>query len=172
MKSETYRAACEQARAELKDIMVEFESLRTRKEQIERMIAVLEPLSGPECGVSSLLAHEIEMQSVAVPVAEEIHELVHAGAEEAATAQQPAETYVPMFTLVESKPKANEWAQSEEMPGLDQSGDQEEPEPVFKAEEVSADPIKRRIANALRHRAVLRDSREFNQAFSGSITRW
>lgn len=168
MKSETYRAACEQAKSELKDIVGEFEALRMRKEQIERMIAVLEPLSGSNDGTSLHLERSSELRAEAGAEAE-IHELVHAGSAEAEAKQEPSDTYVPMFTLVESKPTASEWMQDETPAEAQESTEEEEP---FKAEEVSSDPIKRRIANALRHRSVLRDNREYNQAFSGSITRW
>ena len=169
MKAETYRAACEQARAELRDILSEFESLRTRKEQIERMIEVLAPLSGPDDGLAATFDRAMDKKFDYTPVAA-LHEMSKTRAEEPSHEEAPVEMH---FTALETKAE-NEWEQpvavtmQEPMAAI---GEVESDE-VFEPEEVSSDPIKRRIANALRHRVVLRDNREFNQAISGGITRW
>ena len=43
---EIYRVAYEAAQAELTEITAEFERLRTRKEQVERLVLVLKPIIG------------------------------------------------------------------------------------------------------------------------------
>ncbi|HWA96616.1 MAG TPA: hypothetical protein VG844_18615 [Terracidiphilus sp.] len=171
MKKETYRAACDQARSELRDIVSEMESLRVRKEQIERMISVLEPLSGPDDGLSAQFDRAMEKRYESAPVAD-VREFARPRSEENRVESQPV-VEVPMMAEAPMAEEQNHDQQiaveAEEPVQVMAEG---EPEEVFQGDEASSDPIKRRIANALRHRAVLRDNREFNQAFSGGITRW
>ena len=169
MKRETYRAACEQAKGELREIIGEFETLRLRKEQIERMIEVLEPLSGPDDGLGMQVDRTLEHRFDLTPAGLELSNVL----EEVEQKLEPV-TNASHFTVIENKAAAREWDQPSD-PALAEAAaqlDEAEQEAAFQAEETSTDPIKRRIANALRHRAVLRDNREFNQAFSGGITRW
>jgi hypothetical protein len=134
------------------------------------MIAVLEPLSGPEDGVAAHIDRESERRYEAAPVAE-VREFSRPRAEESKHEDGP----VPVTMAAhENKTAENEWNQSapaavdETIAAMEGS----ESEEVFQPDEVSSDPIKRRIVNALRHRVVLRDNREFNQAFSSGLTRW
>ena len=174
MKKETYRAACDQAKNELRDIVSEMESLRSRKEQIERMIAVLEPLAGPDDGLSAQFDRAMEKRYEPAPVAD-VREFSRPRSEEKMEQVEESRPAVEVPVMAEA-PKAPEvnWEQeaamaAEEPVAVMQEGESEE---SFQGEDAGSDPIKRRIANALRHRAVLRDNREFNQAFSGGITRW
>lgn len=173
MKKETYRAACDQARNELRDIVSEMESLRSRKEQIERMISVLEPLSGPDDGLSAQFDRAMERRYEPTP-AVDVREFARPRSEEQRVESQPV-VEVPMMAeapKVEEHYQEQSYAVAAEEPVAVMA--ESEPEEALQAqgEDANADPIKRRIANALRHRAVLRDNREFNQAFSGGITRW
>ncbi len=171
MKKETYRAACDQARNELHDIVSEMESLRLRKEQIERMISVLEPLSGPDDGLSAQFDRAMEKRYESAPVAD-VREFARPRSEENRVESRPA-IEVPMMA---EAPRAEEPNHAQPIAvGADEPVAvmaEGEPEDAFQGDETSSDPIKRRIANALRHRAVVRDNREFNQAFTGGITRW
>src|SRR5579872_5626132 len=46
MRQETYRFALDEATAELRDIVTQFEALRSRKEQIEQVVEALRPFIG------------------------------------------------------------------------------------------------------------------------------
>ena len=46
MRQETYRFALDQATAELNDIVTQFESLKAKKEQIEKIVEALRPFIG------------------------------------------------------------------------------------------------------------------------------
>jgi len=46
MRQETYRFALDEATAELRDIVVKFEALRSRKEHIEKVVEALRPFIG------------------------------------------------------------------------------------------------------------------------------
>ncbi|MDE3201000.1 MAG: hypothetical protein KGN79_08765 [Acidobacteriota bacterium] len=172
MKKETYKAACDQARNELRDIVSEMESLRSRKEQIERMISVLEPLSGPDDGLSAQFDRAMERRYEPAPMAD-VREFARPRSEESRVENQPA-IEVPVMAEPQRMEEPVQEQQvsysSGEPVAVMAEGEPEEAMP--QGEDPNSDPIKRRIANALRHRAVLRDNREFNQAFTGGITRW
>jgi hypothetical protein len=51
MAKEVYRVAYEEAKLELADILQEFEQLRLRKEQLEKLAELLKPLVEPLVGV-------------------------------------------------------------------------------------------------------------------------
>ena len=71
---EIYRVAFEAAKTELTEINAEFEKLRVRKEQVERLVAVLKALFGEDQNAeatSQLVTPEAEgTQSVAAQAAE------------------------------------------------------------------------------------------------------
>ncbi|HET7104718.1 MAG TPA: hypothetical protein VFI20_11580 [Terracidiphilus sp.] len=47
MRQDVYRTAYDEARAELAELMSEFERLRVRKEQLEKVRETLKPLADP-----------------------------------------------------------------------------------------------------------------------------
>lgn len=55
---EIYRIAHDAARAQLNEISAEFERLRLRKDQIERLIAILKPIIGEEDQPAVVIAKE------------------------------------------------------------------------------------------------------------------
>ena len=57
---EIYRVALASATAELNDIGAELERLRVRKEQVERLVVVLEPLAGGEQAIEEPEAAQME----------------------------------------------------------------------------------------------------------------
>jgi len=67
---DVYRVAYETANTELGEIVERFEQLRTRKDQIERLVAALKPVVDEDAAVAAAEAHEEE-------VVEEVHEDVH-----------------------------------------------------------------------------------------------
>lgn len=169
MKLETYRAACQQAKEELHDILAEIDNLRTRKEQIEKMIAVLEPLAGPE-GIGAQIDRALDRRVEVAPV-REFREFSRPRSEDA----HQEEEHLPVSVVKTEHKEQEEFVEQMGTAVVEEpitANAEAEEEPAFQAEEVSTDPIKRRIANALRHRVVVRDNHEFNQAFSGGITRW
>jgi len=48
MRQETYQFALDEASAELRDILLQFEELRLRKEQVEKVVEALKPFIGLE----------------------------------------------------------------------------------------------------------------------------
>ena len=66
---EIYRLALEAACSELGEITAEFEKLRIRKEQVERLISVLKPVIGEDDRPAAATAAEGIQQSAEPPVA-------------------------------------------------------------------------------------------------------
>jgi hypothetical protein len=59
MRQDVYRAAFEEANAELTEILTKFEQLRQRKERIEKVVEMLKPMAG------------VEAQTAVIPLASE-----------------------------------------------------------------------------------------------------
>ena len=143
MRQETYRFALDEAAAELRDIVTQFEALKAKKEQIEKVVEALRPFIGlqvetPTVEASSAYAAEASI-AVTVPEIEQ-------------TVSEPIE-----FTFMQISGPGMEIAKSEpaHMEVVDQV-----PEPVHAlaeatAEQVAyfrqptADPFQRRIDDAL-----------------------
>ena len=138
MRQETYRFALDEAAAELRDIVTQFEALRAKKEQIEKVVEALRPFIGLQAETPT-----VETASVAYS-APEI---------EKAVSEEPVE-----FTFMKVTGPGMEVAKSE--PARVEVVEQV-PEPVHAmaaeatAEQVayfrqpSSDPFQRRIDDAL-----------------------
>jgi hypothetical protein len=55
-----YRAAFDFANSELREILEKFDELRTRKERIEKLVAALEPIVGPDETIDSKLQPAVQ----------------------------------------------------------------------------------------------------------------
>ncbi|HVC48399.1 MAG TPA: hypothetical protein VND90_14250 [Terracidiphilus sp.] len=157
MRQETYCFAFEEAEAELRDIMVQYEQLRSRKEQVEKVVAALQPFLALSGGAITEQA-----------AAEETH-FAFLGAETGtAVAAQPEMTpELQAFLLQEGL--------AEEVKSvpihLSMTAETElepEDEPV---PEMSADPFQRRIDDVLRHGIGGRELRIHSRSLNGLLSR-
>ena len=157
MRQETYRFAFEEANAELRDIMEQYEQLRSRKEQVEQVLAALQPflaLSGnagaevslPEEMQFSFLAEEAAPAGVAEPeIAPELQEFLR---QEGLVQDEELE---PIHLSMMAEPEA-------------------EPE-VETLAEVAADPFQRRIDDVLRHGVGGQALRIHSRSLNGLLSR-
>jgi hypothetical protein len=70
MRQETYRTAYDEAHAELVDITAQFDALRLRKEQVERVVDALKPFIGLFSETEVELATAYALSESAQPVSE------------------------------------------------------------------------------------------------------
>ena len=137
MRQETYRFALDQASAELRDIVVKFEALRSRKEQVEAVVEALRPFIGLQAETTTLET------SPAVEIPEPVLE-------------QPSPE--PQFTFMQISSPGMEVVSTE--PAPEEVVPEQVLEPVHAMEEAtaeqiayfrqpSADPFQRRIDDAL-----------------------
>jgi|SRR5215831_8718427 len=137
MRQETYRFALDQASAELRDIVVKFEALRSRKEQVEAVVEALRPFIGLQAETTT-----IETSPV-IEIPEPVIE-------------QPSPE--PQFTFMQVSGPGMEVTTTESAPEFVEP--EQIPEPVHALEEAtaeqiayfrqpSADPFQRRIDDAL-----------------------
>jgi hypothetical protein len=77
MRQETYRFALDEASAELRDILQQFDALRLRKEQIEKVVEALKPF--------------LSLQTETTPA---ISEVAYAMPETEQPASEPIQLYV------------------------------------------------------------------------------
>jgi hypothetical protein len=136
MRQETYRFALDEASAELRDIVVKFEALRSRKEQIEKVVEALRPFIGLQA----------EVATVETDAPAEFAESV---------VEQPSPE--PQFSFMQISGPGMEVTTTEPAPAAEA---EQVPEPVHALEEASAeqiayfrqpsaDPFQRRIDDAL-----------------------
>ena len=132
MRQGTYRIAYDEAVAELGAIVEQFEELRLRKEQIEKVVEALKPFVGLDGGIS---AAELEAAFAKSEAAAQLaSEAVNHTFSEVAAA--PAETIqVVSEVTVEPVPVA--------------VGAEATPEPMAYFRQPSSDPFQRRIDDAL-----------------------
>jgi hypothetical protein len=152
MRQETYRFALDEATAELRDIVSQFEGLKSRKEQLEHVLDALRPFlelqaEAPTVEVSAAFtAPEVE------PVA--AVEQVAAIAQAAAIAEAAPE---PQFTFMQVSAPGMEIVKAEPAPAevVEQvlqpvaALDEATPEQVAYFRQPTADPFQRRIDDAL-----------------------
>jgi hypothetical protein len=134
MRQETYRFALDEATAELRDIVAQFEALKAKKEQIEKVVEALRPFIG-------LQAETPTVEESAAFTASEIEQAV------------PAE---PQFTFMQVSGPGMEITKSEpapivvaQVPEPVHVMDEATPEQVAYFRQPSADPFQRRIDDAL-----------------------
>jgi hypothetical protein len=136
MRQETYRFALDQATTELRDIVLQFEALKARKEQIEQVLEALKPFLG-------LHSEATTLETSAAYTAPEI----------AAAAPEPE----PQFTFLQVSGPGMEITKTEPAPIEVEEQvlepvhaiDEATPEQVAYFRQPSADPFQRRIDDAL-----------------------
>jgi len=132
MRQETYRFALDEASAELRDILQQFDALRLRKEQIEKVVEALKPF--------------LSLQTEMTPV---VSEVAYAVPETEQPASEPIQ-----FTYMSgpsTEPVVEITAQEivEPVPVLALVGEEEESEQAVFFRQPSPDPFQRRIDDAL-----------------------
>jgi hypothetical protein len=167
MRQETYRFALDQASAELRDIVAKFESLRSRKEQIEAVVEALRPFIGLQTQTSAIETNPVveyaEPQYVETPQADLQYDepaYIEPAYTEPAyvetvieqTAPEPQFTFMQIsgpgmeITTTESAPVTLE---AKEIPESAHVLDEATAEQIAYFRQPSADPFQRRIDDAL-----------------------
>ncbi len=150
MTQDTYRFAYEEASAELREILAQFDQLRARKAKMEQIVEVLKPLlTDVPASAAITAAVQAPVPAAVIPAA-----VIPAAVIPAA---EPAPFL--MQTVSEIQPE----------PVLEVTPEPA-PEPAF-ATEVSSDPFQRRIDNALKHGFGSRESRILPRALNGLLSR-
>jgi hypothetical protein len=145
MRQETYRFALDEATAELNGIVAQFEALKAKKEQIEKIVEALRPF----------LALQSEKSTVEVSAPFFAPEFVPAPVIEQAVQEEPVEfTFLKITgpgTEMEKKPEPVHVEMHEEEPELVpvHAMDEATPEQVAYFRQPTADPFQRRIDDAL-----------------------
>lgn len=134
MRQETYRFALDEATTELRGIATQYEALKSRKEQIEHVLAALKPF----------LDMQAEANTVEVSAAYTAPEVEPAASEPQFTFMQVSG---PGMEIVKSEPAPV--AQVEQVPEPVHALDEATPEQVAYFRQPSADPFQRRIDDAL-----------------------
>jgi hypothetical protein len=135
MRQETYRVALDEASAELRDIIQQFETLRLRKEQIEKVVAALEPFMSLQTGT---IINEVTEVAYAMPVMEQ-------------SVEEPVQFTYMQVSGPSTEPVVETVAEEVIEPVLALVGEEEEAsaEQVAYFRQPSADPFQRRIDDAL-----------------------
>lgn len=146
MKQETYRFAYEEANAELREILGQFDLLQARKSQIEQVVEALKALlvEGPLAEIA------------AAPATESAPQLLQQAIEAPVEAKQE----LAQESFPEPSPE----------PVLEPTFNADNAEPAYAGEQ-SSDPFQRRIDNALRHGLGSRESRILPRALNGLLSR-
>lgn len=133
MRQETYRFALDEATAELRDIVTQFEALKARKEQIEHVLEALKPF----------LDLQAEAPTIEVSAAFTAPEVEPAAPEPQFTFMQVT---APGMEIVKTEPAPEEVEQVlEPVAAMDEAT----PEQVAYFRQPTADPFQRRIDDAL-----------------------
>jgi hypothetical protein len=133
MRQETYRFALDEATAELRDIVTQFEALKSRKEQIEHVLEALKPF----------LDLQAEAPTIEVSAAFTAPEVEPAAPEPQFTFMQVT---APGMEIVKTEPAPEEVEQVlEPVAAMDEAT----PEQVAYFRQPTADPFQRRIDDAL-----------------------
>jgi hypothetical protein len=151
MRQETYRFALDQATAELNDIVTQFESLKAKKEQIEKIVEALRPFIGLQSETPTVEASAsfFAQEFAPAPVVEQ-------AVVEQAVSEEPIEfTFMqvtgPGMQVEKSEPVHVETQVEEAEQVLEpvHAMDEATPEQVAYFRQPSADPFQRRIDDAL-----------------------
>jgi len=146
MRQETYRFALDEATAELRDIVVKFEALRSRKEHIEKVVEALRPFIGLHAEATTIVTSPAVTVETS-PVVEFTEPVI----------EQPSPE--PQFTFMQISGPGMEVVRTEPAPVAVEEVEQVL-EPVHALEEATpeqiayflqptADPFQRRIDDAL-----------------------
>ena len=86
MRQDVYRAAFDEANAELTEILNKFDQLRQRKDRIEKVVEMLKPMAGAEGSIEPAMPSIPEVVEVAPSIPEpepvEVPEMATVGAHE------------------------------------------------------------------------------------------
>ncbi len=149
MRHETYRFALDQATAELDGIVTQFESLKAKKEQIEKIVEALRPFIGLQSETPTIEASAAYFapEFAPAPVVEQTIQAIE---------EEPMEfTFLkvtgPGIEAEKPEPVHMEAHQEESEQVLEQAHvlDEATPEQVAYFRQPSADPFQRRIDDAL-----------------------
>jgi DNA-directed RNA polymerase subunit L len=134
MRQETYRFALDEASAELRDILQQFEALRLRKEQIEKVVEALKPF--------------LSLQTEAI---NEVTEVAYAMPEIEQPVEEPVQFTYMQVSGPSTEPVVETAAEEIVEPVLALVAEEEEAssEQVAYFRQPSADPFQRRIDDAL-----------------------
>jgi len=144
MELNAYRVAYEAANSEFGVILKEFNQLNLRKNQLERVVEALRPIAGLD---TQGAATEQRGESPALnQVQQLVQQIVEAPVEPIRPAEPQSEPAQPAVALPHD---------------LLEQVDYPAPEGVHLDEEVSSDPIQRRIDSALKHRSAFRGIRDY-----------
>jgi len=131
MRQETYRFALDEASAELRDILQQFDALRLRKEQIEKVVEALKPFLSLQTETTPAVSEvAYAMPEMEQPVSEPVHFTYMSGPSTEPVVELTAQEIVepePVLALV----------------------GEEESEQVAFFRQPSQDPFQRRIDDAL-----------------------
>jgi len=150
MRQETYRFALDQATAELNDIVAQFDSLKAKKEQIEKIVEALRPFIGLQAETPTVEASApfFAPEFAPAPVVEQVVEQT--------VSEEPIEfTFMqvsgPGMEVEKSKPVHVEAHVEEKEEVLEpvHAMDEATPEQVAYFRQPTADPFQRRIDDAL-----------------------
>ena len=138
MRQETYRFALDEASKELNDIVVQFEALRSRKEQIEKVVEALRPFIGLQADTPAIETSDVA--EFLAPVVEE-------------PSPEPQFTFMqisaPGMEITKTEPAPMQ-IEAEPVPEtVAVITDEATPEQIAYFRQPSADPFQRRIDDAL-----------------------
>ncbi len=131
MRHETYRFAFEEAAAELKDIVVRFDQLRSRKERVERIVEALKPFADLPAGAP------IPDELAAAQSLYLIPQVAHLDVSPVPVQREVEVAPAAIQSIVETTPEPVVFAL------------EETPETIEMPAEVSRDPFQRRIDSVL-----------------------
>jgi len=139
MRQETYRFALDEATTELQGIVTQFESLKARKEQIEKIVEALRPFIGLQADTPT-----VEASAAIIPAAPEV---------EHQTFEPVGYTFMqisgPGMEVTSTEPAVVHIVEEEQVPEPVHAMAEATAEQVAYFRQPSADPFQRRIDDAL-----------------------
>jgi hypothetical protein len=145
MRQETYRFALDEAAAELRGIVAQFEALKTQKEQIEKVVEALRPFIG--------LQAETPTVEAGTAYSAETSEAFTAPEIEQAVSEPVEFTFMqvsgPGMEVAKSEPAHIAHIEEEQVPEPVHAMSEATAEQVAYFRQPSADPFQRRIDDAL-----------------------
>lgn len=152
MELSAYRIAYEAANSEFRVILKEFNQLSLRKGQLEKAVEALRPLA--RFDAQSPATEQCAEDPALAQVQQIVQQIVEAPVERIQLEEPPSEPAQPAVALTLD---------------LLQQFEELEPGVVREDEEVSSDPIQRRIDSALKHRSSFRGIREYCHGFGAGL---
>ena len=138
MRQETYRFALDEATAELKDIVTQFEALKARKEQIQAVVEALKPFIGLQSDtpvIETAPAVEFTAPEIEQPSPEHEYTFMQISG--------------PGMEITKTEPVPAVVEQVLEPVAVHAGTDEATPEQIAYFRQPSADPFQRRIDDAL-----------------------